>query len=131
VAPKTSGSEEVEVFLASLEHPRKPVILALRQLILDADPRIAEGVKWNVPSFRTSEHFATLHLRAKDGVQVILHLGAKTRDTAVTGIAVDDPQGLLVWLAKDRASATFRDLDDIAARGSAFTQIVRQWIAYV
>lgn len=131
MASKASGSEEVETFLAALDHPRKPEILALRELILGADPRIAEGVKWNVPSFRTSQHFATFHLRGKDGVQIILHLGAKTRDTAETGIAIDDPQGLLVWLAKDRASATFRDLDDIAARGPAFAQIVRQWIAYV
>lgn len=127
----SSGTEDVETFLASLEHPRKPDILALRQLILGADPQIAEGIKWNVPSFRTSEFFATFHLRAKDGVQVILHLGAKTRETAVTGIAIDDPEGLLVWLAKDRASVTFRDLQDIDARGAAFAQLIRQWIAYV
>jgi hypothetical protein len=48
-----------------------------RQIILDADASIAEGIKWNAPSFYTSEYFATIQLRAKDGVQVILHLGAK------------------------------------------------------
>jgi hypothetical protein len=42
-----------------------------------------------------------------------------------------DPGALLQWLARDRASATFRDLDDVEARRSAFAHIIRQWIAYV
>ncbi|MFY0529829.1 protein kinase domain-containing protein [Archangium gephyra] len=126
-----SAPESVETFLASLEHPFKQEILALRQIILGADPRIAEGIKWNAPSFHTSEYFATFQLRAKDGVQVILHLGAKTRDTAATGIAIADPDALLEWLAKDRASVKFRDLKDIAAKRSAFAKVLREWLAYV
>ena len=125
------ATESVETFLASLEHPYKQEILALRQIILGADPGIAEGIKWNAPSFRTSEHFATMRLRAKNGVQIILHLGAKTRETATTGITIDDPESLLEWLAKDRASATFHDMQDIDARRPAFVQVIRQWITYV
>jgi hypothetical protein len=126
-----SAPQNVETFLAALDHPFKPGILALRQIILGADPSIVEGIKWNAPSFRTSEYFATMHLRAKDGLQIILHLGAKTRDTATAGIAIVDPEALLVWLAKDRASVTFRDLNDIDTRRSAFVQIIRQWITYI
>ena len=126
-----STPEDVEIFLAALDHPLKPEILALRQIILGANPSITEGIKWNVPSFRTSEYFATMHLRAKDSVQVILHLGAKTRANAITGVAIADPGSLLEWLAKDRASVTFRDLNDIEARRSAFANIIRQWITHV
>lgn len=126
-----SEPEDVESFLASLEHPFKEEILALRQLILGADPSIAEGIKWNAPSFRTSEYFATFQLRAKDGVQLILHLGAKKRDTAATGIEIADPEALLEWLAKDRASVKFRDLKDIDARRSAFAKLIREWMKHV
>ena len=126
-----SAPESVETFLASLEHPRKQEILALRQIILGADPSIAEGIKWNVPSFRTSEYFATMHLRAIDSVQVILHLGAKVREHARAGLVIADPEVLLEWLAPDRAAAKFRDLNDINARRAAFTDIIRQWIAHV
>lgn len=133
MAAKASATthESVETFLASLDHPFKPEIIALRQAILGADSRIAESIKWNAPSFSTSEHFATMQLRAKDGVLIILHLGAKTRDTATTGIAIDDPAALLSWLAKDRASIKFRDLADIEAKRAAFTNVIRQWIEYV
>jgi len=50
VPPKPSGRkpasrepQTVEAFLTSLEHPFKQEVLALRQIILGADPGIAEG----------------------------------------------------------------------------------------
>jgi hypothetical protein len=126
-----SAPESVEDFLASLEHPFKQEILALRRIILGADPRIAEGIKWNAPSFRTDEYFATFHLRAKEGVQIILHLGAKKRDDLASGIEIPDPESLLEWLATDRASVRFRDMKDIDTKGSAFVSVIRQWIQWV
>ena len=128
----TSAPEDVEAFLAALDHPFKAEILAVRETILGADPSIGEEIKWNAPSFRTTEHFATLHLRAKDGVQVILHRGARKRDDAgFSADAIDDPDGLLEWLAADRATVKFRNREEMDARRSAFVGIVRQWIRYV
>lgn len=126
-----STPETVDTFLASLDHPSKQEILALRKIILAADPTIAESIKWNAPSFYTSEHFATMNLRAKTGIGVILHFGAKKRDISSTGVAIPDPDSLLEWLAKDRATVTFPDLNDIAARRLAFTSLIRQWIKHV
>ena len=128
---RSSGSEDVEAFLASLDHPFKQEIVLLRQIILHADPRIAEGIKWNAPSFHTSEYFATFHLRARGGVQIILHLGAKRRADSASKVAIDDPESLLEWLGEDRASAKFRDLADVEAKRSAFTSVIREWIAHL
>ena len=125
------AAADVDAFLAALGHPREREIRAVRAIVLGAAPTIAEGVKWNAPSFRTSEWFATFHLRARDGVQVILHLGARVRETATTGIAIDDPHGLLEWLARDRATVRFRDLADVEAKRDAFGALVRAWIAHV
>ena len=127
--PGAREPENVEAFLAVLDHPFKQELLALRQIILGADSGIAEGIKWNAPSFRTSEWFATFQLRAKDCVQVILHLGAKARRDAK--VAISDPAALLEWLAADRASVKFRDMDDVKARGAAFEDVIRQWIRHV
>ncbi len=129
--PKGAGPESVESFLAALDHPRKQEILTLRQLILDADPTIEEGIKWNAPSFRTSEYFATFHLRATEGVQLILHLGARKRDIPAGGIAIDDPDALLEWLGKDRATVKLGDAAEIEARRGALTAVIRDWIRHV
>ena len=66
-----------------------------------------------------------MNLRGKKGIGVILHFGAKKRDISTTGVAIEDPESLLEWLAKDRALVTFRDSGDIAAKQSAFTSLIQ------
>lgn len=118
----------VIAFLRDLEHPLKVEIDAVRQLILDVSPEIREGLKWNAPSFHTTEHFATFNLRTPDRVRVILHTGAKAKATAKTGVRVEDPAGLLEWLARDRCLVTFSDAEDIQARGPALQAVLREWM---
>ena len=128
-----SGADDdsVDELLATLVHPHKGEIVALRAIILGAHPSITDGIKWNAPSFRTTEWFATIHLRAKVGVQLILHLGAKVKSLSPEGMAINDPGQLLTWLGKDRATIVFRDLDDLTARRAALERLLRSWIAYV
>ena len=121
----------VDALMAALDHPHEAGIAALREAILAVDPAIAEGVKWNAPSFRTHEYFATVHLRAKAGIGLILHLGAKARDLPACGLAIDDPDGLLRWLAKDRAQVAFADAADVRRRAPALQALLRAWIGYV
>lgn len=120
----------VEAFISALDHPHKDAIVALRQLLLSADPEISEEVKWNAPSFRTSEHFATMHLRGQDSFQLILHLGAKS-GRKVPKDAIADPDRLLKWLGPDRASVTFVDAADLARKSDALVATVRQWIRHL
>lgn len=127
----TRQTEAVDRFLANLDHDFKQEIVALRQVILAADERIAESIKWNAPSFSTGEHFATFNLHARDGVQLVLHRGAKVRDTAGVEMAIPDPEHLLVWRSKDRALIVFRDMADVEARSAALQTIIRAWIMFV
>jgi hypothetical protein len=125
-----ASADDIEAFLAALEHPQKDAILAVREVFLRADSAISDGVKWNAPSFRTSEWFATIHHRAKEGVQVILHFGARAREGDARA-AIDDPYALLEWLGPDRASVRFRDASDVQARAASFADVVRQWIRHL
>jgi hypothetical protein len=114
--------------MQGLEHPLKAEIAEIRRLILDADPQVREGIKWNAPSFHRGEDFATFNLRARDRVRLVLHAGAKVRDTEIDSTKIPDPAGLLEWLAKDRCLVTLRDAADVQARGPALQDIVRAWI---
>ena len=124
-------SKAVAAFMLALDHPHKKEVEVLRRLILAAHPSIAEGIKWNVPSFRTTEYFATMHLRVKDGVGVILHLGAKARGPGAPKVEITDPARLLQWLAKDRAMVTFADASDINAKRRQFDSVLKHWIRFV
>ncbi len=65
------------------------------------------------------------------GVTLILHMGARVKATARTGVKVEDPAGLLEWLAKDRCLVTLQDARDIQARGAALQAVLREWLRYV
>lgn len=127
----TVSSSDVETFLAELRHPLKQEIVLLRSIILAAAAGIGESVKWNAPSFSTSDHFATFHLHAMDAVQIVLHLGAKPRPGVKVRGAIADPESLLEWRSGERATVTFRDRRDIEAKRKPFTEIVRQWVQHV
>lgn len=124
-------SAAVNQFMATLDHPFKAEIEALRLDMLAVDPSIAEGIKWNAPSWRTTEYFATTHLRSKTGLGLILHLGAKTRELPEGGLVIADPAGLLKWLDKDRAQIEFTSAADFAAKRPALQTLIQRWIAHV
>jgi uncharacterized protein YdhG (YjbR/CyaY superfamily) len=143
--PKTRGAQKTSAtaasirrrdagiiaYLRELDHPLKKEIAAVRDVILGVSPAIREGIKWNAPSFRTEkEYFATLHVRAKDSVQLVLHLGAKTRPGQKT-FEVADPLGLLKWLGRDRAMVTLGAGREFASNRAALEKILRAWIENV
>ena len=117
--------------MARLKHPHKAEIAALRAIVLATGKSIADGIKWNAPSFRTTEYFATTHLRAKRGIGLILHLGAKVRDIPADGLKIADPAKLLKWLGRDRAAIELGDLAELNRNRAALQAILRQWIKHV
>jgi hypothetical protein len=128
-AKPTDGTAAVDAFMEDFDHPMKAEMEALRIIIRSVDAAIEEGIKWNGPSFRCNEYFATFHTRPRDFVHVIFHKGAKVRGSDKPDATVDDPSGLLQWLGRDRCAAKFHDMKDIEDKKTAFEHIVRQWIA--
>jgi hypothetical protein len=121
--------ETVDALMAGLDHPLKAEIEAVRAIILKTKG-VDEGVKWNAPSFRTAgDWFATVNLRAKDGVQLVFHRGAKVK--ANVEMEIPDPKGLVKWLDKNRALVTLGSGAAFKANGKALAAIVKAWMAYV
>lgn len=127
--PEHDDPEAVTTFLDALKHPIKPVLHAVRAAILSADKAITEGIKWNTASFYLHGWFATINVRAKAGVQIILHHGAKIRAGGSLTETIKDPSRLLEWLGKDRASVTFADAEDFQKKRAAFVKIIKRWAA--
>ena len=73
------------------------------------------------------EYFATTQLRDQDGIGLVLNLGAKVQERPA--FQLEDPWGLLKWLAKDRAQMNFAGIQVVKAHETAIQAIVRQWIA--
>lgn len=122
-APKPTSVSE---YVKDLSPARQKEIRAIRTIILGVNPKITEEIKWAAPSFALGEHFCTFNAWARDGVQLIFHHGP--RKATSKGVPIRDPDGLLEWLATDRASIRFESLQDIRKKKSALQSLVRQWI---
>lgn len=120
-------SPAVEDFLAALDHPLAKEIAQVRKVILQADPRLREGVKWNAPSFFHHDWFATFHLRSAKEVVVILHLGAKTK-APLKARFVEDTAGLITWITNDRGKVAFTSAAEIEAKAASLQRLIRQWL---
>lgn len=124
----------MDALMAALDHPLKPAVQALRAAIRAVSPEIGEEVKWNSPSFYTTDHFATVNVgrrtaaRPKDHVMVILHRGAKPKPANTPALVIGDPDGLLEPLGKDRYAITFHSRGEVKAKATPLQGIIRQWI---
>jgi hypothetical protein len=120
----------VDEFMAKLDRPLRAKMEAVRSMILSADPRITEGIKWNAPSCYCHEWFATFSRspRAKDLVQVIFHRGARAKAIG-TSRYVEDPAGILEWITNDRCIAKFDDMKDIETKKDALRAVVARWVS--
>ncbi len=121
----------VTAFLDTLDHPLNPSLLSLRKLILGISPLVREEFKWNSPSFKTTDHFATINVHGKNLLRLILHTGARKKASAQTGLDIPDTTGILKWLAKDRAMVTFESGCELKKKNAALKSILRAWIDQV
>jgi len=117
----------VDALMASLDHPMKPALQRLREIVLGADGGITEQVKWNGPSFCwNGEDRITANVRGKDAVMLVLHRGVKPKDAA--GFAFDDPSGLVTWAAPDRGVVTLKSVEAVDAAAPALADLARRWV---
>lgn len=129
-ASEHDDTAAVTALLVALEHPLKPAVEAARHAILGADSAITEGVKWSSPSFYRHGWFATIRVRPKAPIQIVLHHGAKTQTEATLQQTIEDPSRLLTWKSPDRAIISFDSTEDFATKQMDFVALIRQWAAY-
>ncbi|MFZ1219175.1 MAG: DUF1801 domain-containing protein [Chthoniobacterales bacterium] len=120
----------VTALVATITHPMKPTLEAMRRTVLAADSAITEGVKWNSPSFYCHGWFATIVTRQPTQLDVVLHCGAKVHAGSEVSQTIDDPEGLLTWPSRDRAIVSFGSDSEFQTSKQSFGRIIRQWAAY-
>jgi len=118
----------VDAYLAGLEPAARQAVDALRAIVIEAHPGLSERIKWNAPSFAVGdEDRITLGIERKGGVRVVLHRGAKARDSQ--DFAFADPEKLAKWPAPDRGVLTFGDAREVGAKREALRGLFARWIA--
>ena len=110
-------SAEVDAWFEALDHPLKEAMLRVRRIILGADRRITETVKWKSPTFVFQGNIASIDPRTKKHVNLLFHQGASLpgRHPHLEG------GGATVRYMR------FADLEDVKAKKSDLEAAVRAW----
>ncbi len=107
---------DVEAWFEALDRPVKPEMLRVREIILGADPRITESIKWKTPTFSYEGNLASFN-PAKRFVSLLFHEGAS--------IPGDHP--LLEGDGAHARTMRFVNLSEVEERAGDLEAIVRAW----
>jgi hypothetical protein len=126
-----SEPEKVAEFMNNLQHQLADAVSYLRNLILNVDTQIGEGIYWNTPTFYFTgpmkpfdpklykRYIVNFNLFKQDAVRLVFLRGA----------TVSDPAGLLEGDFKDgRRLGVFKDLADVKSKEAALNAILKELI---
>ncbi|UUC45708.1 DUF1801 domain-containing protein [Flavobacterium cerinum] len=115
-------------------HPLTAIIMALRQIILEVDNRIAEQIKWNSPSFYYSGAMKPFDPKEykRDIVVFNLHKEDCVLLVFPTGATIHDTSGLLEGKFTDsRKVVLFKSIDQVMQRKNDLQAIITEWLRLV
>ena len=110
-------NKEVDAWLKASDNPLKPVVAAVREVILKADTRVTEAIKWQAPTFIYKGNIARFFPKAKSHASLMFHKGAV--------IPGDFPN--LAGDGKEARSFKVASLDDLDTKADELAAILVAW----
>lgn len=111
------STQEVDEWFHAYDLPQKALMQAVRAAMLDADPRLAETIKWQTPTFTCGGNLASFNPRSKKHVSLLFHTGAR--------IPGDFPS--LEGTGEEARTMKFVDAEDLAAKRAELRRLVVAW----
>jgi len=107
----------VTEWLKAYDNPMKPVVEAMRAVVLAADDRVGECIKWQAPTFTYKGNIASFFPRSKKHASLMFH----------TGASIPGDWKHLEGDAKDGRSMKVASLQDLEVKRDELAAIVRAW----
>jgi hypothetical protein len=114
----SNRSPEVDAWFGGYENPQKDLVQAVRTVLLDADDRLAEAIKWKAPTFVYKGNLASFFPKSTKHVTLMFH----------TGATLPDPDRILEGDGEVARSVKIRDHEDLADKTPALRGLVTAWI---
>jgi hypothetical protein len=70
-------NQEVDAWFERYDNPMKEVVQRVRDIVLGADARIDECVKWQAPTFTYRGNLASFYPKSKQHASLMFHQGAQ------------------------------------------------------
>ena len=111
-------SKEVDDWFRDSAHPKKAIMQRVRKVILSADKRMEECIKWKAPTFTYQGNLASFNPNTKKHVSLMFHTGAKIPGTYER---LEGGGGTVKYMK-------FETADDVHEAKKELVAIVKAWI---
>lgn len=109
-------STEVDRWLKQRKHPLDAALRRARDIILSADDRVTESIKWNTPTFSYEGNIASIN-PSKKLISIMFHRGAE----------IPGKHPRLEGDGKLVRTMRFASLDDVEAGRADLEAVIRAW----
>jgi hypothetical protein len=109
-------NSEVDRWLDEANHPLDAMVRRTREIVLAADPRVTESIKWKTPTFAYKGNIASF-VPSKKLVSLMFHRGAE--------IPGDHPR--LEGDGRLARTMRFTSADDLEAARGDLEAVIRAW----
>ncbi|WP_214226337.1 DUF1801 domain-containing protein [Pedobacter sp. B4-66] len=116
-----NNTKKTDEFMVKLEHPLKAEMEAVRSIIVNANSKIEEDIKWGGPSFFYKEDLATFNPRIKNYVALIFHKGE----------LLNVKSDFLESATKGKVYAKFYSMEQVIAHKDLIEKMVNSWIKFM
>jgi len=103
-----------------LDHPLKEAMMRVREIILGADARMEESIKWSAPTFAYGGNLASFQPKAKKFISLMFHRGSE----------IPGKHPLLEGDAALVRIARFANLEDVENKNSDLEAVVHDWCTW-
>lgn len=110
-------ADEVDAWMASYDNPMKPVVQAVREVILKADKRITETIKWQAPTFMYKGNLASFFPKARKHASLMFHTGASIEGDFPSLEGGKDTSRMMKFI----------DLADVKSKTPELKRLVKAW----
>jgi hypothetical protein len=110
-------ADDVDAWMATYDNPMKPVVEAVRRIILKADTRIGETIKWQSPTFVYKGNLASFNPRSKAHASLLFHTGASIKGDFPS---LEGGEAVARYMK-------FASKEDVKARAAELKRIVKAW----
>jgi uncharacterized protein YdhG (YjbR/CyaY superfamily) len=110
-------ANDVDAWMERYNNPMKPVVQAVREIILKADKRITETIKWQAPTFMYRGNLASFFPKSKAHASLMFHTGASIEGNFPSLEGGGDTGRFM----------KFADLAEVKAKSAELKRLVKAW----
>lgn len=108
---------EVDAWFERYDNPMRDAVQRTREILLGADPRLDEVIKWSTPTVTYKGNLVSIQPRAKQFVSLLFH----------TGASIPGEHPLLEGGGDTARYARLDDVDAVERAKPKLEAIVRAW----